>query len=127
MIINNITISEGDYILGIAKDRISYHYLLACAIRVDSASDNSISVLFNGYHYDDGTLTFYTENLVLSSDDIEDLITCSYVATFSEEHYEKFVELFKTEELDEDNMFVVLDDFWAKAIARFNDIEEDNN
>ena len=127
MIINNITISEGDYILGIAKDRISYHYLLACAIRVDSVSDNSMSVLFNGYHYDDGTLTFYTENLVLSSGDIEDLMTCSYVATFSEERYEKFVELFKTEELDEDNMFVVLDDFWAKAIARFNDIEEDNN
>ena len=127
MIINNITIGEGDYILGFAKDRISYHYLLAYAMRVNSASENSISVAFNGYHYDDGTLTFYTEDRVLSTDAIIDALTWSYIATFSKERYEKLIEIFITENLDEDNMFAIFDDFWAEAITQFNSIEEDSN
>ena len=127
MIINNITIGEGDYILGFAKDRISYHYILAFAIRVDSACENSISVVLNRYHYDDGTLTFCTEDCILSTDAIIDALTWSYVATFSKERYEELVELFRTENLDEDNMFAIFDDFWAEAIARFNNIEEASN
>jgi hypothetical protein len=120
--INQKQIKSGDFILGFAKDRISHHYMLAFAARIDAATTNSVSMLFNGYYYDDGTLTLDEEDKILSKAEFQDLLCESIVGIFSEETYNEFLALLVSKELDEDNMFIIFDDYWDEALVKINDL-----